>query len=320
MVGDYAHPMEVRRPREADFAQVLALVQAYDRAVFGDTDWTAAELRELWDDLDLDRDAWLVELDGRPAGVMHLCERRGAVFVSDGYVHPECRSRGVGSLLLELVEERAVERIREAPRGERVMLRNAYLHGDPSAPALLERMGFARARAFFRMVTSSLDDAHEPSWPDGVEVAPFDVGAHGRLLHAATQVAFAEEWGHTPTPYDDWAAHALDRTGFEPELVVVAWSGDELVGFSLNYPKRMGDWGWIGALGVAPSWRRRGLGLALLYESFRRFREIGETVVALGVDSENPTGATRLYERAGMRVLWRADVWEKELAAAESRR
>jgi ribosomal protein S18 acetylase RimI-like enzyme len=39
----------------------------------------------------------------------------------------------------------------------------------------------------------------------------------------------------------------------------------------------------------------------------------GETTVALGVDSENPTGATRLYERAGMRILWRADVWEKEL-------
>ena len=60
----------------------------------------------------------------------------------------------------------------------------------------------------------------------------------------------------------------------------------------------------------------RGLGLALLRESFRRFRETGETVVALGVDADNPTGATRLYERAGMRVLWQADVWEKELRAA----
>ena len=75
----------------------------------------------------------------------------------------------------------------------------------------------------------------------------------------------------------------------------------------------MGDWGWVSELGVAPAWRRRGLGLALLRESFRRFRETGETVAALGVDSQNPTGATRLYERAGMRVLWRADVWEKEL-------
>ena len=48
---------------------------------------------------------------------------------------------------------------------------------------------------------------------------------------------------------------------------------DEVAGVSLNYDKRMGDWGWIGTLGVRPAWRRRGLGLALLRESFRRFQE-----------------------------------------------
>ena len=46
----------------------------------------------------------------------------------------------------------------------------------------------------------------------------------------------------------------------------------------------------------------RQIGLALLREGFRRLAGRGETVAALGVDSENPTGATRLYERAGMRI------------------
>jgi hypothetical protein len=32
-------------------------------------------------------------------------------------------------------------------------------------------------------------------------------------------------------------------------------------------------------------------------------------------DAENFDGAARLCERAGMRVLWRAVVWEKELRA-----
>ena len=98
---------------------------------------------------------------------------------------------------------------------------------------------------------------------------------------------------------------------FDLSLPVVAWADDEVAGFTLYYPKRMGDWGWISVLGVAPAWRRQGLGLALLQESFRRIRATGETVAALGVDSENPTGATRLYERAGMRVLWQADVWRE---------
>ena len=42
----------------------------------------------------------------------------------------------------------------------------------------------------------------------------------------------------------------------------------------------------------------------------------GERRVGLGVDAESPTGATRVYERAGMRTLWQALVWEKELRPA----
>ena len=33
-----------------------------------------------------------------------------------------------------------------------------------------------------------------------------------------------------------------------------------------------------------------------------------------GVDAENTTGAVGLYERAGMRVAWQADIYERKLA------
>jgi hypothetical protein len=36
--------------------------------------------------------------------------------------------------------------------------------------------------------------------------------------------------------------------------------------------------------------------------------------VGLGVDARNPTGATRLYERAGMHVTYEAIAFKKELA------
>ena len=36
--------------------------------------------------------------------------------------------------------------------------------------------------------------------------------------------------------------------------------------------------------------------------------------VSLGVDAENPSGATRVYERAGMRVVAEDVVFEKDLA------
>jgi mycothiol synthase len=305
--------VRVLRPTPDLFDEALAVLQATDRAVYGDTDWTEAELREEWDAIDLERDAWLVELDGRLAGVMHLCERRGATFISDGYVHPELRGRGVGSAMLELVETRALERMDEAPAGERVVLHNSHLVGDAAAPVLLAAQGFSAVRTFFRMVVDLDQVDLRPAWPPGVDVRPLDVEAHGRLLHAADEAAFAQEWGYTPKPYDAWSKRIFEKAQFDSRLFVVAWDGDDIAGFSLNYAKRMGDWGWVGVLGVVPAWRRQGLGLALLRESFGRFRDRGETVAALGVDSQNPTGATRLYERAGMRVLWRADVWEKEL-------
>jgi ribosomal protein S18 acetylase RimI-like enzyme len=38
--------------------------------------------------------------------------------------------------------------------------------------------------------------------------------------------------------------------------------------------------------------------------------------VDLGVDSENPTGAVGLYERAGMHVIRRYDVFERRLTGS----
>lgn len=306
--------MEIRRPHPTvDFDEVLALVQACDRAVYGDSDWTESELREEWDGLELETDAWLAVDGGRIAGVMHLAEPEGGQFVADGYVHPELIGRGAGAALLEQVEQRARSLEPTVPAGERTYLQTSHLVGDARAPDLLASRGFSRVRSFFRMVIDLEQPHPSPNLPDGLELRPLDVARDGPRVHAALEEAFEHEWGHAPRPYDAWSERTFGWHRFDPTLVVVVWDGGEVAAASLNYDKRMGDWGWIGTLGVRPGWRRRGLGLAVLQESFRRFQARGEKVAALGVDAENPTGATRLYERVGMRVLWRADVWHKEL-------
>jgi mycothiol synthase len=68
---------------------------------------------------------------------------------------------------------------------------------------------------------------------------------------------------------------------------------------------------------VRRAWRRRGLGEALLRHSFAAFRRKGFTRGTLGVDASSVTGATRLYERAGMRV-YRDTVFLERLVRAES--
>jgi mycothiol synthase len=306
-------PIDERR----DFGDVLEVLRACDHAAYGGTDWTEAELRQQWDEIDLATESWVAEEQGRVVGVMHLCERRGDTFIGDGYVHPAARGRGIGTTLVRAVERRALERQDEIARGSRAALHLAHLVGDAGAPALLAQEGFERVRSFFRMVVDlTAGPVAAPEWPVGIELRPLDLARDGRALHAADAAAFAGHWGYRSQPYEEWHERLFGTPRCDLRLPVVAWAGEQVAGFALSYPKRMGDWGWIGVLGVDPAWRRRGLGLALLHESFRRFVEAGETLVALGVDSENPTGATRLYERAGMRVLWQADVWEKELRPA----
>ena len=64
------------------------------------------------------------------------------------------------------------------------------------------------------------------------------------------------------------------------------------------------------------AFRGRGLGEALLRQAFRELSARGRTGCDLHVDSDSVTGATRLYERVGMRAHPRFATWEKELRAA----
>jgi ribosomal protein S18 acetylase RimI-like enzyme len=100
------------------------------------------------------------------------------------------------------------------------------------------------------------------------------------------------------------------RDGFDPALWYIAWDGDRIAGYCLcNY---RGETGWVGTLGVRRPWRKHGLGMALLLHSFGEFYRRGTRAIGLGVDASNPTGATRLYEKAGMHVASEYVIYEKQ--------
>ena len=52
---------------------------------------------------------------------------------------------------------------------------------------------------------------------------------------------------------------------------------------------------------------------SLLYHAFGEFYRRGQAGAILGVDAGSLTGATRLYEKAGMQVAFRHTIFEKEL-------
>lgn len=300
----------------ADLPEVLALAQASDVALIGESDWTEADLREEWADYDLDRDVFLLELDGRLAGYASFERKAGAGrMLVDGYVHPELTGRGVGAELLRATEERAREEVDSVPAGERAYLQNACLGSDPAAQALLAAHGYAPVRRHWRMVID-LERAPEPRIPDGIEVRRFREPEERRAVYETVEDAFEDHWEHRRRSYEEWSSRAFGVHGYDPSLVWIAREGDEVVAANLCYWKRQGDWGWIGSLGVRPQWRRRGIAEALLETAFAELFRRGERRVALGVDAQSPTGATRLYEKAGMHVFWEAVIYEKELRAA----
>jgi ribosomal protein S18 acetylase RimI-like enzyme len=239
-------------------------------------------------------------------------------------VHAHYRGQGVGSTLCHWTEERARRSIPLAPAGERVVLLQQRLSTDASARGLLMGQGYELVRHNFRMVIELKEPPPQPVVPAGITIRPFvrDREAHA-LVHALRE-AFRDNWGYVARPFEEeyhrWM-HMLDR---DPEndpspFWFVAIDGQEVAGVCLGSPREAGDpeTAWIHIVGVRPPWRRRGLALALLHHSFGALYQQGRRRIALEVDAQNPTGATRLYEKARMRVERRYDFFERELRPAE---
>ena len=136
----------------------------------------------------------------------------------------------------------------------------------------------------------------------------------GTALERQVGVTAADQHESTPLTYEEWR-HWSFGGAFDADLWFLAEDGSELAGILIARPERGGDdtLGWISVLGVRRPWRRRGLGRALLLHAFGELRRRGKLRAGLGVDGASPTGAVRLYENAGMRVVRRNDHWEKDL-------
>jgi mycothiol synthase len=298
--------MEIRRPTEADLGRVVELLRTVEIDDTGEPEWDERQVRDHWDTIEPERDAWLVLLDERLAGYADLEVRPAGRMMADGYVHPELRGRGVGSELLRLTEDEA--RARMGSVNGRVYLQNAT---TATADELYRGRGYETARRFRRMAVD-LQSAPDPEPPPGVELRALRPGEEP-AVHELLEEAFAEHWEHRRRTFDEYAERTFARDDYDPSLCVVAEADGELAGASLNWWKDVGDWGWIGTIGVPARFRGRGIGEVLMRWTFAEFLRRGEHRVALGVDAQNETGATRLYERLGMRTLWEAAVWEKEL-------
>jgi mycothiol synthase len=297
-----------RAPTAEDAEGVAAMLAAGDRD--GEESILNAEFfRSEWarSDVDPATDAWLVLApEGDVAGYAQVTREEPTVVESFGSVAPAHRDRGIGSLLLDRIEARAAELGAGSPS---TRVRHGIDAGDRAAEAMLEARGLRPVRHFWHM-QRDLDGPVEPgAAPEGVEIAVVEPARDLEIVHAILDEAFAEDWSYHPAPFEGWAGGYTSSPGFDPSLWLLARV--EGVPEGALTAAILGDRGWVNELGVRKRTRGRGVAGALLRRSFSTFAERGVPQVNLNVDAENPTGATALYERAGMRVVKRWDLWER---------
>jgi mycothiol synthase len=302
--------LELRVPARDDAALIAELLNEHSRALTGRDDVTVADVAYWFDQpgLQPERDMRVALADGTLVAYADLGggEEDGEPVWIDLRVRPG--SEGAGPPVLAAIEANA------SLRGAPPRRLRAVAHSDDAAfQELLAGAGYRPVRSGYRMEIDLAEAPLEPDWPTGISVRPLEPGEERRAYDAHMD-SFADSLDFHGFPYDQWRFWLFgEEEG--PAFAILAEDGEEMAGLSICRERRGGDLelGWIHVLGVRAPWRRRGLGRALLLESFRELRSRGKPRAGLGVDAENVSGAVRLYESAGMRIVRRNDVYEKVL-------
>jgi len=284
-----------------DVLAIYGLLQSHERALYGYTDKILAYVQTTYSSptLDFAGDTCLVfDRTGQLVGSLLLEQSKYVNFEVTVCVFPPEPGVHLDDYLLSRAESRARTLMMQAQPGIEVTLNSWVSSIDQESLQCYERAGFQEVRRNWRMEIELNGLPASPAWPEGVELRPFVLQRDDRAVFEMVERAFQDHWGYTPEDFAEWRYWIIEQADFDPSLYFIAWAADQPVGGALCHA---GPPGWVNNLVVAREWRGRGLGLALLQHAFGEFYRRGRRRAGLAVDSENLTGATRLYQRAGMR-------------------
>lgn len=316
--GYAAHPVTLD-----DAEAAASLENAYNIAFTGRPSIEAGEIRSDWGQANMNLATNTLAVwaaDGVLAGLTEVWDSEPHVrhFVY-AVTHPDHLGRGIGTALAQWAETRGRQLLAVAPADTRVILRQFKMSADEPAARLLQEQGYTIVRHNLRMAIEFNGAPPAPVPPDGLLIRAFAPEEEIRALIMAVREEFLDHWGYVDTPfeqeYEEWQHFMATSPTYDPALVFVAVDGDEIAGTAICQDRwaEDPDAGWIYALGVRRPWRRRGVALALLQQCFAALYARGKHAAKLGVDADSLTGATRLYEKAGMHLERQYNVYEKEL-------
>ncbi|NJD57867.1 MAG: N-acetyltransferase [Anaerolineales bacterium] len=240
-----------------------------------------------------------------------------------GNVIPKWRRKGIGSTLLRFNEERLGQiacQLKDSgslPSDAPCILENFVSCTEVDRINLLKRRGYKPARYTFEMVRPNLENIPDLPLPVGMEVR-LATPDHMRLIWEASNEAFQDHWGYIPDPWEEYEQMMSDPD-FDPSLWRVAWQGDQIAGMVLSFINKDENEmygrlrGYTENICVRRPWRKQGLAKALIALSLKALKERGMLEAALGVDTQNTSGALNLYKFMGYQVVKNGTIYRKPL-------
>lgn len=314
------------RPAEmADATAVTDLINFCAIHLTGKVAYTVAETENEWQSplFEVKKQTCLIQTANRQVvgfGEIHIDSIPSRSFLW-ARIHPEFENNGIGTHLLQWAEEVVRQVMHKVPPEKEVVLMAAHDTRIKAAKPLFEKFGMHKSRSYYKMEIELGEQPPEPRFPAGIRLTTFADFNNLAKVWRANEEAFRDHWGFEEQPEEEGVAewqHAIDTNiYFDPSYWFIALDGEEIAGVCTctKSTTEDPDKAHVNGLSVRRPWRKQGLGMALLLHAFNTFYEIGKKKVDLGVDATSLTGATRLYEKAGMKAVEQTDAYDKILRA-----
>lgn len=304
----------VHPPRRQDAPIIVDLISACQRAEGDEPDITAEELINDWHGVDLDDEAILVlGPTGEAVGYADLMDLRYIQVNVYPFVPPGEHWEAIWSYLTAWGERWAQSHLSMAENADEVSVYH-FIHANNRAAAdFLATHGYTLVRTHYIMEAKLDAPPSAPTWPAGIALRSFAADEESDKFYEAAEDSFQDMWNRLPGTKERWleptTAEDFDATlWFLPYHV----ESDEIAAICLC--SIVAGVGMVDRLGVRPRWRRQGLGLSMLRHALGEFWQRGIRTASLNVDAESPTGAPRLYGRAGFHVQKSIHRYEKKLS------
>jgi mycothiol synthase len=266
-------------------------------------------------------DMLFAEVDGQVIAygrVWWLDEADGTLLYAPfGFLHPDWRGKGIGTAMWDAAENRCLEIAAGHPKDKPKFFQSGAADTEKDMIALLESRGYQPVRYGTNMVRDLSEPFPEAPMPPGLEVRPVRPEDIWPIFHASNE-AFRDHWGARDQTEEEEKAN-MESPIYRPELWKVAWDGDQIASIIHNFVDEEENKeyhrkrGYTEAICTRRPWRKMGLARSLLVQSMKMFKEMGMTETALGVDSQNISGALRLYESVGYRKVKQQIVYRKPM-------